>query len=344
MRIGKQPAIDRRCKPSVLIFEQEPILPYGVVEERIRMSWQNPVGSDLEILRGGVHSDFSLSNQELHKLLEDSIKDWQNRKSILQDARAKLEDPQSCWSFFRWVIYHRRLIRRYMLTRYGIDMARRRVLRKAIAPQTAKDTANRAVYYADAMVLETAFDAANFTFDWFTDEFAEAGDELLTAKVKAIKEAAKASLGVLEAFPLFHLAIFNRTSNQAVRDAENYFLCGIGADISWRRFFSFYRALSTDEGQRLSGKETYERFLQRLPEAVLHTAKDRQIGEPLINGRNSFRNKVAQYLRKQEDCKDRREITNSNFVDLTEGRQITGIRRRAADDYVLVEEVRTKNC
>jgi DNA-directed RNA polymerase specialized sigma24 family protein len=343
LRKVRQPANDRRCKPSTFIFEQEPVFPYGVVEEKIRMSWQNPIGSDLEILHGGVHSDLILSLQELNEEVGEAIKLWRNRKSIWQEARKKLDDPQYCWSFFRWVINEHRRVRRYMRSRYSIEMARRRVLRKASAPRTAKDTAQRAIWYAEATALEAASDAGNFTFVWFRDELTEAGHELFAVKERAIKEAAKASLGVLEAFPLFHLAILNRTSNPAIRDAEIYFLCGIGADVGWRRFPSLYSALSMNEGNKLSKKDTFARLLKELPEAVLYGLNGRQIGEPLVNGRNSFRNRVSQYLRKQENSKPQREYVDSNLLEKVADRpQAKGIRRLAAEDHALVEEARAK--
>jgi hypothetical protein len=282
--IGKQPTTDLRCKPSHFVFEREPILPFVVVEEKIRMTWQNPAGSDLEILNGGVRSDLCLSSQEWHEQVTDTIKIWQKRKSIWQEAREKLDNPQHCLSFYRWVISERRRVRRYMRSRYGFDMARGRVLRKSIAPRTAKDTALRAIWYAEAMALEAAAEAGHFTLVWHKEEMEETGHEFLAACVKAVKEAAKASLGVLEAFPLFHLAIFNRTNNPAIRAAETYFLCGIGADISWRKFRSLYKTLSTQDGVRLSGKDTYKQFIDRLPGAVLDALEGRQIGDRWLMG------------------------------------------------------------
>lgn len=343
LRNVKQPPNDRRCKPSPFVFERERILPFGAVEEQVRMSWQNPVGSDLEILHGGIHSDLDFSLQEIYELLKEAISLWQNRKKIWQDAREKLHNPEDCFSFLRWVFNEHRRMRRHLRARYGIDMAHHHVLRKAVAPNTAKDTAHRAIVYAETMALEAASEAANFTFVWFRDELTEAGHELFEVKAKAIKEAAKASLGVLEAFPLFHLAILNRTSNPAIKAAETYFLCGIGAEVAWRRFPSFNKALSIREGNRLSGEDSYARFIEQLPEAVLNALKDRQLGELLVNGRNSFRNKVSQYFRKQDESKPSHELASSDSLEkMADGQQVKGIRRLAAEDHALVEEARGK--
>jgi RNA polymerase sigma factor (sigma-70 family) len=63
----------------------------------------------------------------------------------------------------------------------------------------------------------------------------------------------------------------------------------------------------------------------------------------LVNGRNSFRNRVSQYLRKQENSKPQREYVDSNSLEKVADRhQAKGMRRLAAEDHVLVEEARAQ--
>jgi hypothetical protein len=135
LNIRKKSSRKEQAKSSLLIFENEPILPFGEVEELIRMNWQCPGESDLEIIRGGSsEAELGLSYPEMIELVQSAIQWWREKENELQIVREKLDDPQICYSYMHRIFHERRHFRHYMRSRYGIDMARRRVLRSGPCP------------------------------------------------------------------------------------------------------------------------------------------------------------------------------------------------------------------
>lgn len=282
------PQKSKSSQLPLLMFEQQAILPFGEVEEQIRMSWQYPGESDLEIINGGSPQlDLALSPHDVVEGLRYAIRWWREKENQLQKLRASLlDDPQACFAYMRGIFHERRLSRRYMRAYYGIDMARRRMLRKAHQPRTAEETARRAFYYGNASALEASAAAGHFTFCYIRDEVLEAGETLSNDLLNQIvMVSAKAAAGVMEALPLFHCAILERAPHPAIREIELYVLSGFaGAHISLRRY------------PRLRNALTRKEMLEQLPEAIARAVSERRLGETLIRGRNSLRNRVARFL------------------------------------------------
>ena len=320
--------VSKKTAAPLLVFERESILPFGDIEEYIRMQWQCAGKSDLEILQGGW-SGPGLSLSELDEEVRDAQQVWRNNYNFLQNAMQEAHaDPVAGSKLLAWVFQEGRRRRRYLRSRWGIDIARRRLLRKAQSPVTARQTVVRAMQYAETMAFDAAADAIRFTVDWLKTKFSEKGvmQPWEQSGPEIIRKAIIAAVGVIEAMPLFHLAIWERTEVQVIRDAETCYLSGIGAHIRMK-----YPRLRNIRPEKLS------RLLNAVPIAL----SERRKGEPLIRGRRSLRNQVARLL---EDSlsKPKKQVS----LDAVENRdKKSGGRAWVAspiEAHVLAEEVRYK--
>jgi RNA polymerase sigma factor (sigma-70 family) len=184
------------------------------------------------------------------------------------------------------------------------------------------------------LALEAAAEAAVFTFDWFKTKFSEAGNESSEeALTKAVQQAARAAVGVMEALPLFHQAIMEKASHPAVREVELYVISGFaGTHISLRRF------------PRLSRAVTRKQMLELLPEAVTTALNQRRAGEPLIRGRNSIRNRVARFLESWNKQPPRQENLYSPELLEKASRESPANNQpqMEIEDFELLQEARAK--
>jgi DNA-binding CsgD family transcriptional regulator len=318
-----------------LQFEAQEILPFGNVDELILAQWHSPGESDLEIIGfDPITQNINLSpadvSEIVNKLLKgNTVEEWLDTakeiNGFIQDCNGK---PEESARWLRWLFQKCRHSRRYLRSRYGIDLARRRLLRKAVPPSTPEALVHRAISYALAINLETASEAARFTFDWLKTESEEAKlKKEEAALLKGVVEGTKTGIAILESLPLFFMAIQQRAQCPIVRDAMTHLLAmyvranikTIGIEANRRKGF---RKLTKDKQE------------EALIVATLQAISERQLGAPLVGGRGSLRNRISVLLEDEKTKTKGREVQPDSEEDY--GSQVA----RTPHEFVLAEECR----